>query len=346
MACCLVFGCSAGIPITSLVMSMSGTEIVQNMDNTCLSKHETVRSFEEFLHISNRTSMHLVTSSVALKISHPIDWPLGSNIENPKPVCDFYIAGKMHANKIVDLLAQCPVLRELRIKNEKNLICSEAQINQAGTSRPKVILTNEILVLEDFSSDCIQLLNTLENQIEMTSLKEFKFIRGNLDILTMMAVERILRKSSTSLIKLEILESTNSIELFDSINMVTFPNVRTIVYDITTDLIPATHPKFCSRFPSLEHFSAGDGMKHPRDDITNLLGCSNLKTMKTKIHVTDSSTSVGFLTHRFPKLRSAEIYFDFETCESEIFVRGIGVIPEDLVVNLDLTSKCKNINYV
>lgn len=345
---CFVLGCLAGMTAVGFITFLRNTPAYEANDNICVASYQIARSLNEFLEISNRTSIHF-KKSVSLRVLSHVDWPIGTQIDSSKAICDLAITGRMHPSKIVDLLAHTKVQREIRFINEGDMICSEARKTQSAIQRPIVKLLTQKLVLEDFVENCDVALNSLENQIEMTGLKEIQFIRGSLNSENMLPIAKLLSKSRLSLNRIEILDTKVNVVLFQTMKMITYPNVKTIRYDAFTGLFSATHSRFCSKFPNLEHYYSGDNMKHPNDEMSNLLECSKLKTMKTRIHENGTVISVEFLKVQFPLLESAEIDLDFSKCQhtenGSNRVRGMSKLPEDLLANLEFTSKCSDIIF-
>lgn len=339
------------IALVGVVLSFKGSKLsmfaVKQCKYSSQNENGAIRSIDEYNETIRKGTI-INKTSVVIKIFDPSTWPLGVPIEKSVSIRQLQISGKIHVNKVIDLLANAPSTQDLTISNECNMVCSEAEKFQARVLRKSVNVSNQKLTLEDLGSSCGSLLSGLESQVTMHSLEEVKLIGGSLDIAVMTIIENILIQANNTLTRIEISNNGRETGIFGMHKSMKFPKVKSVVYDVqpSQKLLPTD--SVCRKFPSLQHFSSNNLFY-----INNLRECFNLKTIKVQIqmHHGENSFDLNLLHKLFPLLQSAHIKLLFPSCEAnknEVsstgglkYVLGKSDLPDALLVNLKIKSNCK-----
>lgn len=284
---------------------------------------------------------------IAIKILDSSSWPIGVPIEKSASIKHMLVSGKMHVNKVVDLLANTPANQELTLSNDCNMMCSEAENFQARVLRESIEISSQKLTLESLRSSCGSFLSGLKEQVKMRSLEEVKFDGGTLDTGVMIIVENVLMQSNKTLNRVEIFNASLDYVIPGSTKYTRFPNVKSVVYDIQANPKIQIDDSLCKKYPNLQHFSSNQALY-----LNNLKDCLNLKTIKLHVLVQPSENSfdLNLLRKNFPLLQCAFLKLVFTSCEpgTEVssagkkkFVLGKSELPDVLLVNLKIRSNCK-----
>lgn len=300
----------------------------------------TLREYNAQINKYTPTSLLFVN----IRILDPSDWPVGLPVLKSMNVRMLHIQGKLHINKLIELLSTVPLLDELVIDNADSDFCVESQQLLTDIHGTYWTMSLNNFHFTNIDSSCEALFSKIQSKVRFHRLESIVIQNSALTFQTAAFVQKMCNDHKTSLKHIEVRNSTGIDNVFLQHTTI-YPNVIRLVYDVNFD------GNLGLVFPNLEYLSLGQTPK-ALNQLKSICGIKSLKKLSLTLEIpaNEYQVSLAFLHEEFPFLESADITLTSTSCppssnffgkSNQKLITNHRILSDVLLENLRIITYCK-----